>query len=257
MYAFALDRPETRCLNLLPDSVEAFLEGYTLHPQKNLALWQFEHKFTKYGVFFFASEKHTGQVVCVQCGKEYATVDELHASCLGGNLLSRIEHVYAAQPISIHFYNGVFCKDNLPGDNFGKQLKKLHVPRNVKKITGPLSLICFIALPETISLVPASAAKHLHFLFTKHGTTVPKYFCFDLQINSNEILEGFYCWLCWSIEKTLVHQMNLQVVAELDKFTSCLHLGLYRTITKQGTKAQTPWGAVYSWRDFQAVGYLP
>lgn len=248
MYVAMLDRPESRKMDLLPDTVENFFKNFALSPQTKKQVWQFGTKFPKYGSFFFTTNEITKEVGCILCGAEYSNLETLHRCCLGGTMHEDLSTLFLATPIDIFFHNGTFLKtrSGIPFLSF-QQFQKSQNSITPKSNFRP-SCICNIKInPNYDTVVEQSVLKYVLTLLSKESIHVPKLFCYNIKTDEGLVVE-MEVWFCWDIQSF----KNVKVTSILNNFESCLHLSLYRQIIKFGNRMKLIKGTSFHWQDFQA-----
>lgn len=254
MYPFVLDRPEVSRLQLLPDTIDLFLEQFFQCPQKQVQIWQFNHKFPKYGCFFFAS--HGRSVICVQCGTNFKCVEDLSKKCLGGPNLVSLCDLYAALPVNVVVENGKIIKhamrlsDSITtfADYWNKPVKPNPIQTTDHK---PLSMLCTIKMHPVNAL---SVGKYVDRLFNapnfKTGRRIDKFLCYNCKYNQDGFVIELECWLCRPITYNIPD--NVQISMGLDNFESLMYLSLHKHISRVGQTEITLWGKTSQWNSIYA-----
>lgn len=248
VYPFVFDRPEISRLKLLPDNFLLFLEQQCQQKKTNWQFWQFDHSLVKYESFLFATVGTN--LVCVQCQKEFKTLEELSKSCLGGLHLATLDNLKAAIPIEIVIENENIKRVSKKGtieDVLNKQIVLQSNQISLK--SSQVSTILKIVLTENVT--EKSVCKYFYCLCLSNNQKIPKFICYDLNINQDDYVSSFLCWTCWPILTPF--SSHIIIDQHLNKFQSLMYLSLHRNIFRYGNIDKTNWGSISKWEKNQAA----
>ena len=258
MYPMFLDRPEIAKLNLLPDTPLHFLESYFFTALQNVQLWQFQHPFSKYDCFFFASDEQG--LYCLQCGGAKTSISELK-KCLGGPAIVSDHAILNAAPISVFFQDKQLCKIIDTRCRFktftdfwhARGNSILPIPATVipKSASDLLSWICFLKIDSTRNPVKSDGLIfYANDLFNRSSPTMSRLLCFDIEVNESHLVTGAFIWLYKPLQNRL--PTNVIFSCGLNKFFSILYLRFFENVLKYGLAHKTSNAQFLKWRELYA-----